>query len=311
MVAIGWTAWCAVTNSNPWPGSYWSPVQTRPRLLTGSRVLRGAGEPHGEGAAVRRVPRLSARRCARPRPGPLASPSSGSPAPRARTGGPVLPASALYGLARRSAAGTPASTAGGSSASWTFLSAPTMGCPRKRSWVRTHPRGMKVEYRRPAPRAGQRRTRVVRRVRRKRDVGASGTPHCCFEHGEQTRDHDRSCRPRRLAEEGTMERIIERGCGLDVHKKSIAACVRIPGANGQRTQEVRTFGTTATELLALRDWLQGHGVTHVAMESTGVYWKPVFYVLEEVLTCVLVNPFHMRQVPGRKTDEQDWDWIAQ
>ena len=71
-----------------------------------------------------------------------------------------------------------------------------------------------------------------------------------------------------------MERIIERGCGLDVHKKSIAACVRIPGANGQRTQEVRTFGTTATELLALRDWLQGHGVTHVAMESTGVYWKP-------------------------------------
>ena len=108
-----------------------------------------------------------------------------------------------------------------------------------------------------------------------------------------------------------MERIIERGCGLDVHKKSIAACVRIPGANGQRTQEVRTFGTTATELLALRDWLQGHGVTHVAMESTGVYWKPVFYVLEEVLTCVLVNPVHMRQVPGRKTDVQDCAWIAQ
>jgi Transposase len=79
--------------------------------------------------------------------------------------------------------------------------------------------------------------------------------------------------------EGAMERVIERGCGLDVHKKSIAACVRISGVKGQRTQEVRTFGTTATELLALRDWLQGHGVTHVAMESTGVYWKPVFYVL--------------------------------
>ena len=108
-----------------------------------------------------------------------------------------------------------------------------------------------------------------------------------------------------------MERIIERGCGLDVHKKSIAACVRLPGAEGQRTQEVRTFGTTATELLALRDWLQGHGVTHVAMESTGVYWKPVFYVLEEALTCVLVNPVHMRQVPGRKTDVQDCAWIAQ
>src|SRR5207302_2894356 len=76
------------------------------------------------------------------------------------------------------------------------------GVHENRSWVRTHPRGMKVEYLRPAPRAGQRRTRVVRRVRRKRDVGASGTPHCCFEHGEQTRDHDRSCRPRRLAEGG-------------------------------------------------------------------------------------------------------------
>jgi len=113
-------------------GSYWSPVQTRPRLLTGSCVLRGAGEPHGGADAVRRVPPSSARRCGRPRQVPLASPSSGSPAPRARTGGPVLPASALYGSARRSAAGTPAGTADGSSASWTFLSAPTMGCPRNR-----------------------------------------------------------------------------------------------------------------------------------------------------------------------------------
>src|SRR5438445_1498614 len=132
MVAIGWTAWCAVTNSNPWTGSYWSPVQTRPRLLTGSRVLPGAGGPPGGADAVRRVPSSSARRCARPRQVPLASPSSGSLAPRARTGGPVLPASALSGPARRSAAGTPANTADGSSASWTFLSAPTMGCPRNR-----------------------------------------------------------------------------------------------------------------------------------------------------------------------------------
>jgi transposase len=113
-----------------------------------------------------------------------------------------------------------------------------------------------------------------------------------------------------LPEEATMERIVERGCGLDVHKKSVAACVRVPGAQGQRLQEVRTFGTTAAELLALRDWLEGHGVTHVAMESTGVYWKPIFYVLEEALTCVLVNPVHMRQVPGRKTDVQDCVWIA-
>jgi hypothetical protein len=108
-----------------------------------------------------------------------------------------------------------------------------------------------------------------------------------------------------------MERVIERGCGLDVHKKSIAACVRIPSGNGQRVQEVRSFGTMAGELLALRDWLEAHRVTHVAMESTGVYWKPIFYVREESFTCVLVNPVHMAQVPGRKTDVQDCVWIAQ
>jgi len=73
-----------------------------------------------------------------------------------------------------------------------------------------------------------------------------------------------------------MERIVERGCGLDVHKKSVAACLRVPGANGQRLQEVRTFGTTAAEPLARRDWLEGHRVTHVAMESTGVSCKPIY-----------------------------------
>jgi hypothetical protein len=114
-----------------------------------------------------------------------------------------------------------------------------------------------------------------------------------------------------LPEEATMERIVERGCGLDVHKKSVAACLRVLGANGQRLQEGRTFGTTAAELLALRDWLEGYRVTHVAMESTGVYWKPIVYVLEEALTCVWVNPVHRRQVPGRQTDVQDCVWIAQ
>ena len=88
-------------------------------------------------------------------------------------------------------------------------------------------------------------------------------------------------------------------------------CVRVPGPNGKRQQEVRTFGTTAAELLALRDWLEAHGVTHVAMESTGVYWKPVFYVLEEAFTCLLVNAAHIKQVPGRKTDVKDCVWIAQ
>lgn len=108
-----------------------------------------------------------------------------------------------------------------------------------------------------------------------------------------------------------MERVIDRGCGLDVHKKTVAACVRVPGATGARVQHVRTFGTTAGELLALRDWLEAQGVTHVAMESTGVYWKPVYYVLEERFTCLLVNAAHIAQVPGRKTDVQDCIWIAQ
>jgi transposase len=108
-----------------------------------------------------------------------------------------------------------------------------------------------------------------------------------------------------------MERLIERVGGLDVHKQTVAACVRVPGPKGTREQHVRTFGTTATELLALRDWLEAHGVTHVAMESTGVYWKPIYYVLEESFTCLLVNPAHVKQVPGRKTDVQDCVWIAQ
>ena len=73
-----------------------------------------------------------------------------------------------------------------------------------------------------------------------------------------------------------MDRISERVCGLNVHKKTVAACVRVPGVRGARAQHVRTFGTTTPELLAVADWLAGHGVTHVAMESTGVYWKPVF-----------------------------------
>ena len=108
-----------------------------------------------------------------------------------------------------------------------------------------------------------------------------------------------------------MERLIERCCGLDVHRDTVAACVRVLGPNGTRQQEVRTFGTTTAELLALRDWLEAQGVTDVAMESTGVYWKPVFYVLEEAFTCLLVNAAHIKQVPGRKTDIKDCAWIAQ
>ena len=108
-----------------------------------------------------------------------------------------------------------------------------------------------------------------------------------------------------------MERVIERCCGLDVHKKTVVACVRVPGRTSVREQHVRTFGTTTAELLALRDWLGGYGVTHVAMESTGVYWKPIFYVLEDAFTCVLANAAQIALVPGRKTDVKDCAWIAQ
>jgi transposase len=96
-----------------------------------------------------------------------------------------------------------------------------------------------------------------------------------------------------------------------VHKKTVTACVRGPGERGDRVQHVRTFGTTTAELLTLREWLETHRVTHVAMESTGVYWRPVFYVLEETFTGILANATQIAQVPGRKTDVNDAAWIAQ
>ena len=102
-----------------------------------------------------------------------------------------------------------------------------------------------------------------------------------------------------------MEKVIERSAGLDVHKATVAACVRTPGTGRTRRQEVRIFGTNTADLLALRDWLCAHGVTHVAMEATGVFWKPVYYVLEDEFTLLLVNAAHVKQVPGRKTDVAD------
>jgi len=89
------------------------------------------------------------------------------------------------------------------------------------------------------------------------------------------------------------------------------ACVRMPGEEGARAEEVKEFGTTTNELLALRDWLTANGVTLAGMESTGVYWKPVYYVLEEAMECWLLNARHLRNVPGRKTDLKDAQWIAQ
>lgn len=107
-----------------------------------------------------------------------------------------------------------------------------------------------------------------------------------------------------------MELLIERCAGLDVHKKTVTACVRVPGAGGTRLQETRTFGTTTLQLRRLGEWLGGHGVTTVGMESTGVYWRPVYYGLETAFECWLVNAQHMHNVPGRKTDVADAAWIC-
>ncbi len=109
-----------------------------------------------------------------------------------------------------------------------------------------------------------------------------------------------------------MDVIVERCAGLDVHQATVTACVRLPGPVGERAQVVHTFGTTTPDLLALRDWLAAHQVTAVAMESTGVYWKPVYYLLEGAVPQVLlVNATHLAKVPGRKTDVTDAAWIAQ
>lgn len=105
-----------------------------------------------------------------------------------------------------------------------------------------------------------------------------------------------------------MEILRPRCAGLDVHKDNVVACVRI--AEGTFVQEVQTFATTTSGLLALLDWLTTHAVTHVAMEATGVYWKPVWHVLEGHAELVLANAQHIRNVPGRKTDVSDAMWIA-
>jgi len=99
-------------------------------------------------------------------------------------------------------------------------------------------------------------------------------------------------------------------CGLDVHKKTITACLRFASARA-RAEEVRTFGTTTRELLRLADWLTAAGCTHVAMESTGVYWRPVYHILEASFEVLLVNAQHVKAVPGRKTDVKDCQWLAQ
>jgi transposase len=103
-----------------------------------------------------------------------------------------------------------------------------------------------------------------------------------------------------------FEQIIHRGCGLDVHKDNVVATIRGDGLQ----EECRTFSTFTCELLALSSWLKQCEVTHIAMESTGVYWKPVFNILEKDFSILLVNAQHIKNVPGHKTDRKDSGWIA-
>lgn len=102
-----------------------------------------------------------------------------------------------------------------------------------------------------------------------------------------------------------MDIIIERGAGLDVHKETVVACI-MTGIK----KEIRTFSTMTNDLLRLKKWLKEHGITHVAMESTGVYWKPIFNILEDSFEVILVNARHVKNVPGRKTDVKDSEWLC-
>lgn len=109
-----------------------------------------------------------------------------------------------------------------------------------------------------------------------------------------------------------MDVIVDRCAGLDVHKKTVMATVRWPDGLGGRGQQTREFRTFTHRLVELRDWLRGEAVTQVAMESTGVYWRPVWHVLEDAgFELLLVNPAHFRNLPGRKTDVKDSEWLAQ
>jgi len=104
--------------------------------------------------------------------------------------------------------------------------------------------------------------------------------------------------------------LYQRCAGLDVHKETVVACSMLTANSRKPSKQIRTFATTTVGLLALSDWLKGQGVTDVAMESTGVYWRPVFNILEGDFKIILVNAQHMKAVPGRKTDTLDCQWIA-
>ena len=108
-----------------------------------------------------------------------------------------------------------------------------------------------------------------------------------------------------------MQILVDRACGLDVHQATVVACLLVVGKDGRVQKQMRTFGTTTQELVGLREWLLSQGCTHVAMESTGVYWKPVYAILEGDLEIVVANAQHVKKVPGRKTDVKDAEWLAE
>jgi len=108
-----------------------------------------------------------------------------------------------------------------------------------------------------------------------------------------------------------MENVFPCCAGLDVHKESVEACVRRIEPNGRVHSETHHWGTMTGDLMAMADWMTAQGVTHVAMESTGVFWKPIYNILEGRFTMLLVNARHLKQVPGRKSDVRDCQWIAQ
>lgn len=108
-----------------------------------------------------------------------------------------------------------------------------------------------------------------------------------------------------------MEALIERCCGIDVHQAQVVACLLTSTPNQKPRKVIRTFRTLTRELMALRDWLLAEGCTHVAMESTGIYWMPVYAILEGHFEIVVGNAHHIKQVPGRKTDVKDAEWLAE
>ena len=105
-----------------------------------------------------------------------------------------------------------------------------------------------------------------------------------------------------------MEQLVERCAGVDVGRAELRVCARVPDRRGRVAELIASYGTTTPDLLALHEWLQGLGVTQVAMESTGVYWKPLYYLLEDDFEVLLVNAAHVKHVPGRKTDTIDAAW---